>query len=139
MLCSPLIPTKADLVELADSEIVPVTPPVEGQPAAAGWTDVWPLNAWKAKDVQEKPIPEPTTEPATEVAVVPASPRSTGVVRARRVKIQGQRVWVPSDNKLSVQAMWWGYRLYVPFLLVGPQWRAHYSILGSFLPLSWPF
>ncbi|KAF8951107.1 hypothetical protein BDZ97DRAFT_1889732 [Flammula alnicola] len=34
--------------------------------------------------------------------------------RGRVVRVQTVRAWVPSNTKLSVQAMWWGYRLYLP-------------------------
>ncbi|TFK59628.1 hypothetical protein BDN72DRAFT_965985 [Pluteus cervinus] len=108
MLTSPLIPTKDDLVELASSDFMPFTPSAydteatvveEGEEEEqekipeAGWMDVWPLTMFMG---------------AGSSARVESKPP------ARVGKQQQQRVWTPSKDKLSIEAMWWGYRIYLP-------------------------
>ncbi|KAG2016499.1 hypothetical protein CC2G_009664 [Coprinopsis cinerea AmutBmut pab1-1] len=34
--------------------------------------------------------------------------------RTRHVRILEQKAWAPSNEKMSVQVFWWGYRLYLP-------------------------
>ncbi|KAJ3510960.1 hypothetical protein NLJ89_g4375 [Agrocybe chaxingu] len=115
MVYSPLIPTRDSHVELA--ELVPVSIEeevvVEGSPqAGTSWTSVWPLSIFsgaKADDAPQLPVAKRLSG---EVVI---SPRRTSVDEAgRRIRTQTVRAWVPSDTKLSVQAMWWGYRLYLP-------------------------
>ncbi|TFK68011.1 hypothetical protein BDN72DRAFT_842319 [Pluteus cervinus] len=109
MLTSPLIPTKDDLVELASSDFMPFSPSAydtegtvveEGEEEErekipeAGWMDVWPLTMFMG---------------AGSSARVESKP-SARVGKPQ----QQQRVWTPSKDKLSIEAMWWGYRIYLP-------------------------
>ncbi|RDB16342.1 hypothetical protein Hypma_003051 [Hypsizygus marmoreus] len=123
MMYSPLLPTTSSLVELAESEYV-APPPVEEGPSvqetsqAAGWMGMWPFSVWgsSARPQEEEtpgsvPIltsPLPSIEEA--LAAEPASPRR----RSSQMRVQGQRVWVPSTTQLSLQALWWGYRIFLP-------------------------
>ncbi|KAH9484749.1 hypothetical protein JR316_0001649 [Psilocybe cubensis] len=116
MVYSPLIPTLDDQVELA--ELVPIEPDnvvLETETAIEGtsWTSVWPLSIWyglpsrsTASPVESKSglSPEP----------IPSSPTPNQGKEGNVVRSQTPRAWVPSNTKLSVQAMWWGYRLYLP-------------------------
>ncbi|TFK44044.1 hypothetical protein BDQ12DRAFT_708087 [Crucibulum laeve] len=131
MVYSPLIPTKEDLVELAES--VPVT--VEevdvredanaGQKSGmtsllSGWTTFWPFSAWYGQVQKDE---EQQTTAATPAVETEEARQEVDAVRQRTIsntsqhrvaRTQTQQLWVPSRTKLSVQAMWWGYRLYLP-------------------------
>lgn len=94
MMYSPLLPSTTSLVELADIEFVVPPPhgeegeinPGEESSALTAWMTMWPFSSvWGAAGAK-------SAEPV------------------RRTSL-GQRVWVPSTTKLSLQAMWWGYRL----------------------------
>lgn len=115
MVYSPLIPTNQDLVELAELVHVGVQEePVEHLSPIVGtsWTTMWPLSLWYT-------APPPTTTDVNLSSERPSgetvlSPQRTSIDSAGRpVRVQTVRAWVPSRSKISVQAMWWGYRLYV--------------------------
>ncbi|KAJ3569317.1 hypothetical protein NP233_g5131 [Leucocoprinus birnbaumii] len=115
MVYSPLLPVQGSLVELAESEVIieeeddgddeedgpldteapPAPPPIPGW----SWASTLPtsLTSWFTTSVQQSSGPEP-----------PMTPRT----RARRIR--AQRAWVPSKDQLSIQCMWWGYRIYLP-------------------------
>ncbi|KAF8965595.1 hypothetical protein BDZ97DRAFT_1811424 [Flammula alnicola] len=117
MIYSPLIPTKDDLVELAELVPVGVEEEVvsEGQEPTAGtsWTTMWPLSLWYGESPQMHKTPVMAPRRLSGETVI--SPRRTSTDSAGRVvRVQTVRAWVPSNTKLSVQAMWWGYRLYLP-------------------------
>ncbi|KAF8149350.1 hypothetical protein B0H34DRAFT_182774 [Crassisporium funariophilum] len=115
MVYSPLIPGQEDLVELA--ELVPVSfeeyvMSESESVAGTSWTAVWPLSMWYGEQKPQTPMTSTNKRLSGDHVV---SPQSTSVNNAgRRVRVQTVRAWVPSDTKLSVQAMWWGYRLYLP-------------------------
>ena len=108
MVYGPLIPDENTQVELAESEIVPATPgePEGEQSAQSTWKGklegVWPFGKGKAQ--------EQATEPAIEESSTPSNSR----VHVHSGK--SKRVWVPSRDKISVQVMWWGYRMFVALL-----------------------
>ena len=98
MFYIPLVPDEASAVELARSEIVSVDengavvevlmenapPPMPPMSATDMHTEAWKWHwPWK------RPTPSPPPKPKTVE----------------------KRVWVPSTEKLSLQVMWWGYRL----------------------------
>ncbi|KAF9483889.1 hypothetical protein BDN70DRAFT_873290 [Pholiota conissans] len=116
MIYSPLIPTNEDLVELA--ELVPVG--IEEEPVkeiqspitGASWTTMWPLSLWYGEPPSGDKTPMAAHRLSGETVISPRhnSVDSTGhLVRTHTVQ-----AWVPSNTKLSLQAMWWGYRLYLP-------------------------
>ncbi|KAI0735375.1 hypothetical protein C8Q76DRAFT_765833 [Earliella scabrosa] len=101
MFYIPLVPDEASAVELARSEIVSVDengavvevlmenapPPMPPMSATDMHTEAWKWHwPWK------RPTPSPPPKPKTVE----------------------KRVWVPSTEKLSLQVMWWGYRLWLP-------------------------
>jgi hypothetical protein len=112
MIYSPLLPGQEDLVELA--ELVPVG--VEGEVIPDGetipgtsWTTVWPLSIFYVESSAATKTAAAARRLSGETVI---SPGRTSIDRTgRRVRMQTVRAWVPSDTKLSVQAMWWGYRL----------------------------
>lgn len=155
MLCSPLIPTKDDLVELADSDFVPYVPhsgdamtfsaaaTAATSSPGGGWGSIWPLRVWggtpasskaKAGEVEQMmeiiagvggvPPDAPKRKEVVSISaaeIVQQGPKKKGGKKKAGVtKVQTMRVWRPSTTKLSVQAMWWGYRLWVLFILVSP-------------------
>ncbi|GLB44968.1 hypothetical protein LshimejAT787_1900460 [Lyophyllum shimeji] len=137
MMYSPLLPTNDSLVEIAESGVVSPSPPapLELQDSAAaqqlaGWMGMWPFSMWGGGGAGSTATSTSTLVPAAAARspvpsvaalVSPAgsprragSPPLPGSPRSARLRIQAQRVWVPSTTKLSVQVMWWGYRLYLP-------------------------
>lgn len=110
MVYSPLIPVQGSLVELAQSEVI--IEQEEGQDQvharelettsvppfipALSWTNS--LRSWFTKPSQ------PTPPPPAESSMTP---------RTREQHLRAQRAWVPSKDKLSIQCMWWGYRMCV--------------------------
>ncbi|EPQ60301.1 hypothetical protein GLOTRDRAFT_67779 [Gloeophyllum trabeum ATCC 11539] len=111
MLYGPLSPDSDSVVELAQSEVIslgedeePGTPTVVGyndnpeQPAAgepsqnSGTRKGWPNLQWPWYGMKGKARAE-----ASE----------------KRVHV-GEKIWVPSRTKISLQVMWWGYRIYLP-------------------------
>ncbi|KAF9445447.1 hypothetical protein P691DRAFT_805667 [Macrolepiota fuliginosa MF-IS2] len=108
MVYSPLLPTRDSFVELAESEVfeeeeaeelVPVIPP-----PLPGWTwsEVLPsVTSW---------FTQPPPSPLLDDSGQPLTPRS----RERRLRAQAARVWIPSKTQLSIQCMWWGYRMFLP-------------------------
>ena len=113
MIYSPLLPGQEDLVELA--ELVPVS--VEEEIIRDGqlipetsWTTVWPLSIFYS---EYSPAVTKTSAAAQRLSgdTVTSPGRTSIDAMGRRVRVQTVRAWVPSTTKLSVQAMWWGYRL----------------------------
>lgn len=97
MFYAPLIPNAASTVELARSEIVSVDEngtivdvilddaPLPGvAPPKTGFGKIWPFSSGTSTPTTTTPKPKVLTE---------------------------KRVWVPSTTQLSLQVMWWGYRL----------------------------
>lgn len=93
MLYGPLLPDADSEVELAQSEVVHGDEKGEetddGEKAKKDKSpSIWPFTGRKSKSEGEK--------------------------NDGRVHLHGskdKRVWVPSDTKISLQIMWWGYRL----------------------------
>ncbi|PPQ73687.1 hypothetical protein CVT24_007321 [Panaeolus cyanescens] len=134
MVYSPLIPHRQDLVELAeivdlegDDENGAGEVEAEGSRGGGGvvedtlivgtsWTQVWPLSAiWGAAGGASGAVGETRTlrrVVSSEVLITRTRTSVDGT--GRRVRVKTVKAWVPSDTKLSVQAMWWGYRLYLP-------------------------
>lgn len=111
MIYGPLIPNDGSQVELARSEEVADTDDekTEERPAAKPDTlglfkskveEVWPF---KAKKEGKQSEAEAASSPSTSrVHFQPVQPGKT------------KRVWIPSPDKISIQVMWWGYRIYLP-------------------------
>ncbi|KAG7448089.1 uncharacterized protein BT62DRAFT_752856 [Guyanagaster necrorhizus] len=96
MMYSPLFPTEESLVEIAASHIVPA--PRESAPLQpkALWQRKWPW--WKKLASADGNADKEKNGDDNKTAVPPTP----------------TRVWIPSTTKISVQVMWWGYRLYLP-------------------------
>ncbi|KAI0361833.1 hypothetical protein OH77DRAFT_1516744 [Trametes cingulata] len=102
MFYGPLVPDANSEVELARSEIVSVDEngtivdillddaPLPDAPPKARFGGIWPFSSTAA----------------SSAAPSPAKPKPKVLVE--------KRVWVPSTTKLSLQVMWWGYRLWLP-------------------------
>ncbi|KAI0697603.1 hypothetical protein BC835DRAFT_1519164 [Cytidiella melzeri] len=135
MVYGPLFPSTdpaaaASDVELAKSELVPVpehhhgdhkdkyaTPgetskPTSTQAAAAAAKlellrnkveNMWPFAKNASTEQPENPEQLEPTLSTTRVHFVPVSTQA-----------KQKRIWVPSPDKISVQVMWWGYRIYLP-------------------------
>jgi hypothetical protein len=97
MICSPLIPDSKELPEIASChmETIVFEAEVEGEQSntvqATKWP--WPFSKWTGND-EGGPTPGEDKGKAREVP------------GKRQV-----RVWEPSLTKLSIEVLWWGYRL----------------------------
>ncbi|KAF8345493.1 hypothetical protein F5887DRAFT_165428 [Amanita rubescens] len=142
MMYSPLMPTPASLVSIAESEIsvvavheesedeeetepVQYTPPPPApephppeQTQTSSWgIKLWPFSSWFSSSSQNanstpansNQVEPPAATPRAQRSVVPVSRPTSTQVRLRR-----RRVWVPSRTQLSLETMWWGYRIYIP-------------------------
>lgn len=132
MVYGPLFPSSdpaaASEVELAKSELVPVNQAESHTHAADGhtkpstsapstpWPDkvdlikgklegMWPFS--KSVSTQTHPDQEGQTLSTSRVHFQPV-----------KSEHRTRRVWLPSRDKISVQVMWWGYRVYVTHLWV---------------------
>ncbi|OSD06029.1 hypothetical protein PYCCODRAFT_1464712 [Trametes coccinea BRFM310] len=105
MFYGPLIPDATSEVELARSEIVSVdengtivdvllddAPLPDAPQAKARFGRIWPFSGG---------APSKSASPSTPATTKP------------KVLVE-KRVWVPSTTKLSLQVMWWGFRLWLP-------------------------
>ncbi|GAW09001.1 hypothetical protein LENED_011119 [Lentinula edodes] len=119
MLYLPLQPKTQDEVELAESQHIQVVvlPTLafladnNGSARAehvvsAGWR-WWPFHS-KKKD-QIPGIPKVSSQtPSTPTPGVPKS--RTSPIPPQAVK----KIWLPSRTKFSIEATWWGYRIFLP-------------------------
>ncbi|KAK2461062.1 hypothetical protein APHAL10511_006909 [Amanita phalloides] len=138
MMYSPLMPTPTSLVSIADTEVsvVPVqeeesdeegTEPVQDNPAPVpdaqpqqtetrsgwSWSNLLSFSSWFSSPNQGSGSTSNTTEPQ---AATTQSRRATVQSRptSAQVRLRRRRVWVPSRTQLSLETMWWGYRIYIP-------------------------
>ncbi len=98
MIYGPLLPTADSEVELAKSEMVPhdneeskqdgKKVPVRKETIANKLERMWPFGKEKENDEPSK----------SRVFFQP---------------VKEKRVWIPSKDKISIQVMWWGYRMFV--------------------------
>lgn len=131
MLCSPLIPQRDDLVELAETEYVPVDQ--YGRPVVQNYrsplyqqhtfSDLGPHELMDPDENEDEQVEgEAVAETAVvEVAAVEEPPQPTGFQWPwsktpekpvqKKKKPKEKRVWVPSATKISLQTTWWGYRM----------------------------
>jgi len=95
MLYGPLLPGADSQVELAESEMVRGDEGVssdEQERREGKSPGVWPFSGGNGKSSEEQ----------------------KGGKRVHLRDSKNRRVWVPSDSKISLEIMWWGYRLYLP-------------------------
>ncbi|KAJ7610951.1 hypothetical protein FB45DRAFT_1066122 [Roridomyces roridus] len=99
MMYGPLEPTPDSKLEIADSEIV--------------------LEYFDEPE-PEKPV-EDTTKPPPDASKIPPNdaPKTAPAKKPpanpnRTSRFKERTYWVPSSTKISLQASWWGYRLYLP-------------------------
>ncbi|KAJ3793796.1 hypothetical protein GGU11DRAFT_811680 [Lentinula aff. detonsa] len=127
MLYSPLQPQNMDIVQLAESQLVFVMAPcrvpsvsftnTHGSEAAnlsvhgtAGCKRKWWPFHHKRKSIQSqgcKSSSSPQDVPSVQNPIINSS--SSPVLR-RVVK----KLWLPSRTKFSIEATWWGYRIFLP-------------------------
>ena len=125
MMYSPLIPTTASLVELAESEVMlPSTPfprlassvcdgpPGEEPPSSGRMGNSLPFSSSDDDAPSAGSASAGTGTISGGVGALDADVSRTAGATPRP-RVIGQRVWIPSSSKLSLQAMWWGYRLCV--------------------------
>ncbi|KAG6914852.1 hypothetical protein DXG01_014951 [Tephrocybe rancida] len=123
MMYSPLMPTNLSLVEIAESGIVlpeepqePQVDPTSEVAQVAGWMGMWPFSilghgAGVATETGQGNVSSIASPTPSLPSSLPGSPNS----RNARLRVQSKkRVWIPSTTKLSFQAVWWGYRMYLP-------------------------
>ena len=110
MFYGPLVPDASSQVELARSEIVSVD-------ENGVVVDVL---------LDDAPLPDSTALPKVRfgglwpfasrsgTAAGAATPSAPASAKPKPKVLVEKRLWVPSTTQLSLQVMWWGYRLYVP-------------------------
>ncbi|KAL6304780.1 hypothetical protein BKA93DRAFT_732221 [Sparassis latifolia] len=84
MLCGPLLPTPESEVEFARSEIIYVQ--------------------------EDEEAPTPRDRPENEM-------KPTSAAKEERIHVtkgSEKLIWLPSTTKISLEVMWWGYRVYLP-------------------------
>ncbi|KAK7047939.1 hypothetical protein VNI00_006267 [Paramarasmius palmivorus] len=119
MMYFPLVPDESSQVELAQSNIVPMTTPhadkekpkmkkllkryrmYETFKKDEGEVERGKTLTWKFWSLKKR-----LTSPSAEVITSPAPTTPNPEVK--------ERVWVPSSTNMSVQALWWGYRIFLP-------------------------
>jgi hypothetical protein len=103
MMYAPLQPDDNSEVEIARSEICSVDDEGEIIAERPGEDLNHPRDSQKdeGKAEEQRPIGESEEQG-----------REKGKGQTKKVK--EIRVWLPSTTKISIQAMWWGYRLYLP-------------------------
>ncbi|KAK1226757.1 hypothetical protein PQX77_010253 [Marasmius sp. AFHP31] len=100
-------------------------PPVEKPAPESGSDDKKPEGDADKKPVDTKPEdgkPVDDKKPTDDKAPVgdkkPASDDDKKKKRPHKLRkpkpILDQRVWIPSNQHVSVQALWWGYRIFLP-------------------------
>ncbi|KAJ7922884.1 hypothetical protein B0H13DRAFT_100156 [Mycena leptocephala] len=101
MMYAPLQPTADSQLELADSEMVLeyLDEPAEADKLHSAETPA------PAQEARPPPSPHPDGNKSDGV-------KSSKSRRKRRVKEHTH--WMPSPTQISLQALWWGYRLYLP-------------------------
>jgi hypothetical protein len=101
MLYAPLIPTKTSKVEVARSLIVTAEPSAGLMPETSLWKIRWP---WA------KQKPEVPSTPTKDPTMGAPDNGTAGKGKEGNIPVE-RRVWVPSTTKVSLQVMWWGYRM----------------------------
>lgn len=108
MLYSPLLPTRDSLVELADSEAVAEDRSDHAipEPEIPGWSwsNTLPLAPVSTSGSAQTPPSHPIGSNSQSLSTR---------THEQRPQAQATRVWIPSKDQLSIQCMWWGYRMYV--------------------------
>ncbi|KAF7307311.1 hypothetical protein MIND_00525100 [Mycena indigotica] len=94
MMYSPLEPTKDTEVEIAESEMV--------------------LEYFDEPEPEPEPAKPSGPAPATDKPPTTPPTQTPNPSRAKKQKARQHVHWVPSRTKVSLQVMWWGYRLYLP-------------------------
>ncbi|KAF7353729.1 hypothetical protein MVEN_01058100 [Mycena venus] len=114
MMYSPLIPNADSVIELAESEEVPIVQSGTSSGRWFTWPDWsnWLFNGWKDRRRTEEndtgSLLISTMTSASEAASQNEAREETTVAPPVR------RVWVPSTTQLSFETTWWGYRIYLP-------------------------
>ncbi|KAJ4480059.1 hypothetical protein J3R30DRAFT_3331550 [Lentinula aciculospora] len=118
MLYLPLQSTDNDEVELAESNLVlaiaPSHPP--GHNVAnlnvvhitAGWR-WWPFRSKKKGRTSEPPKNPPLTSKS-----ITGVPKLSSPLLSPVSPKAAKKVWLPSRTKFSIEATWWGYRIFLP-------------------------
>lgn len=104
MVYSPLIPNQNSQVELAESQVIVKGNQIDKQvplpdPSNPDWSWGHILPSVTSWFTQQNPPPTPS-----DTLIDPQS-------RERGIQALATRVWIPSKDKLSIQCMWWGYRM----------------------------
>ncbi|KAL5519571.1 hypothetical protein ACEPAH_1254 [Sanghuangporus vaninii] len=130
MLYSPLIPDSGSIVELATSEVVTLYG--DGADDARErayraelrrrWADGRGFVSFDALSSIE-PVQEETAE-SNSIRVQTESDQTAAASNpmdnqqttddSSKSKPREKVIWVPSPDKISVQVLWWGYRMYLP-------------------------
>jgi hypothetical protein len=103
MVYAPLVPTANSKVELARTLTVDIDPSTSLARKPSLWTTMWP---WSGKTA----IPSVPPAPQDPKEGDQDDKGKVGQGKGGNAPIQ-RPVWVPSTTKISLQALWWGYRM----------------------------
>lgn len=126
MIYGPLEPDDTSEVEIACSEIVSVyedgdevrTPQARFIPLPIESIEQVLMGANEPSEGNKGKEKEPCNGPDSEPFVPPEELWKSPLSKTGQLPEREYRVWVPSLTKISVQTMWWGFRMWVPFNLI---------------------
>ncbi|KAH8832748.1 hypothetical protein DL96DRAFT_1811336 [Flagelloscypha sp. PMI_526] len=139
MLYAPLVPQEGDQVELAQVKTVDslaaTTEAKKGHRAQGkSINNFWGLAPWGDKKKEKKfqeiaaedirdTVPENEGN-GDDIVVAPPSGAAAGILvnpdaikplrKLTKAKKSVETKWIPSTDKLSFEALWWGFKLYLP-------------------------
>ncbi|KAF5328840.1 hypothetical protein D9619_011499 [Psilocybe cf. subviscida] len=80
--------------------------------AISTWSTTTPASSGVNTDDGSSTVAPPSTSISTTSAATPGNNQPPSGPGPTNPAVR--KAWVPSTTKMSVQAMWWGYRLYLP-------------------------
>ncbi|KAI6040278.1 hypothetical protein EDC04DRAFT_2567212, partial [Pisolithus marmoratus] len=122
MVYGPLEPDNTSEVEIACSEIVSVygdgeeirTPQSRFIPLPAESIEQVLMTADETQDKGNRKERETVDDSSLTPWVPPPESWKSPLSKSGQLPEREYRVWVPSLTKISVQTMWWGFRIYLP-------------------------
>jgi hypothetical protein len=104
--------------------VVPKTEKKDKQTMIDPHLDVQPVAGPSSMAIRDAPAESAGTNlarspgrPSPTPSVFETSPQNPTTRQRPKFRVQGQRRWVPSTTKLSFEALWWGYRMFVNHFL----------------------
>ncbi|KAH8111852.1 hypothetical protein DFH11DRAFT_1690128 [Phellopilus nigrolimitatus] len=117
MLYSPLIPDRDSLVEMGASEVVTLYDDEREMMYRAElrrrWADGRGFIPFESLETIEDANADQSEDKVDDKAEAQAEDKAEEKVE-KKPKPKERVVWMPSPTQISVQVLWWGYRMYLP-------------------------